>query len=91
MRFVNFYDQEDCSKLAFQPVCGHDFYPSSLACQHCKDKSAMLIGVVDDVPGKELCKRTRPPEMKYWPHDSMSIALYLCGECLQVTAKFTQA
>jgi hypothetical protein len=88
----------DLSKMAFQSVDGKDGYPKTTTCLHCDsskslagDPQAVLLGVLDDERGQELCKQPKPAGMKYWPHDSCSIAIYLCGNCLQVTGKFTQA
>ncbi len=73
------------SRLSFQKA-----YTKSCHCIHCQAQ-AFLIGVLDDEQGKELCRTKLYPEMKHWVHDSCSIAIYLCGDCLEVTAVLTQA
>lgn len=76
----------DLQKLSFQSV-----FTETQPCP-CGG-TAILIGVVDDPTG-ELCqeqsRRIASGQVEVWPHDSCSIALYLCGKCLTPLGVFTQ-
>ena len=71
-----------------QPLSFQGTVSETMECPHCKG-TAHLIGAIDDDKG-ELCKN-KPDKAKFWPHDSCSIFIYVCDNCLKPTGELTQA
>ena len=63
-------------------------FPETTPCVHCKKEGARPLMVIDDDEG--LIPGQRPPEDGIWPHDCSAIALYLCPDCGEITAKWNQ-
>ena len=68
-------------------------WPETIKCPKCKDEADLLMvvhdprGVVSDMSPYRDPKTGSP----IWPHDSMAIALYWCGKCGEIEARWNQA
>ena len=68
-----------------------DSFPQSTLCHACKENTVPMI-VISDSEG--LISDQRDCIEVYdgiWPHDSMSIAIYICRKCGELTALWNQA
>ena len=62
-------------------------FSESIPCHACLKPTKSLM-VIDDHEG--LISEERPKKVAIWPHDCMAIALYLCTDCGEITAKWNQ-
>jgi formate dehydrogenase maturation protein FdhE len=74
-----------------------EFEPET-ACIHCGGKSRIGFVAHEGMNGERLPYRSyvcslHPNEGKgnFWLHDVVAVAVYFCKECLEPTAKYTQA
>lgn len=70
-------------------------FPKKVKCNSC-GKSARIMFVAQEWDEKEyicnLHKNTGARKNgKFWPHDAISIANYLCEKCFKVTSILNQA
>lgn len=63
-------------------------FPEWVVCKRCDNKKATLYMLINDKDG-ELIKE-RPVDAKVWPHDSSTIAIYLCTGCGSMRARWNQ-
>ena len=59
----------------------------SVPCKRCDSNATLMMIVVDD---EQLLVAERPVDAKVWPHDSSSIAIYLCTNCGSMRARWNQ-
>jgi len=65
-------------------------FPEWVKCRKsdCKNDKAILYMLIND-DGKELVEE-RPIDARVWPHDSSTVAIYLCIECGSMRARWNQ-
>ncbi len=71
-------------------------FDDEVSCVHCSSKARLAFVMkekyIEDQDDTHLCDLYENHDGgKLWPHDLTSFAIYLCGECLEPTAKFNQA
>lgn len=62
-------------------------FPLEQKCKKCRQTSTLIMLVGDD--NKELVDQ-RMPEVKVWPHDASTWAIYLCTNCGAARALWNQ-
>ncbi len=63
-------------------------FPEWVVCRKCDNKKAILYMLVND-EGQELVEE-RPVDARTWPHDSSTVAIYLCTNCGSMRARWNQ-
>jgi len=70
-------------------------FPKSIKCRDKKCKGncrIMFIGFEGEKKEKFVCElHKNMKDKKYWPHDCIAIACYLCEKCFEVTSILNQA
>jgi len=68
-------------------------FPKSVECYKCKgDCRIMFVGFESGEDKKFVCDlHENMKDKKYWPHDCVAIACYLCEQCFEVNSILNQA
>ena len=88
MKIVSRKDGQDELYRALEEMTWQAPFKKWVECDRCKSQMYPLM-VIDDE--NELCRAERPANVKIYPHDTTSIALYMCPECGQMYADWNQA
>ena len=65
-------------------------FPLTVSCKRtdCKSKEAILFLLIRDTDKTLVVQR--PEQVRVWPHDSSTIAIYFCTECGTMRARWNQ-
>ena len=74
--------KEACFELTYQQP-----FELTCNCRKCK-KQANLMMIVDD--DEWLISYQRPDNVRIWPHDCTTVAIYLCTHCGSMRTKWNQ-
>mgnify|MGYP001564534566 CR=1 FL=1 len=68
-------------------------FPESIKCYKCRGNCRiMFVGFEGDKKEKFVCELYNNMEdEKYWPHDCIAIACYLCEKCFEPNTLMNQA
>lgn len=70
-----------------------DDFPVSVECVACGGLARIAFVAHEFEANRKfaVCDLHRNDPLALWPHDSISVAVYFCQECLEATAKWNQA
>ncbi|KKN00464.1 hypothetical protein LCGC14_1137600 [marine sediment metagenome] len=63
-------------------------FPEWVVCKKCDNRKAILYLLVNDKDQELLSER--PIDARVWPHDSSTVAIYLCTACGSMRARWNQ-
>jgi len=71
-------------------------FPANVECHKCKGNCRIMFVAFEDEPTTEKNKNVcdihdNGEEEKFWPHDCIACAVYLCEKCFEPNAIMNQA
>jgi len=70
-------------------------FPKSIKCHKCKENCRIMFVALENKEKEYICrihKNTGNGKTgKYWPHDAIACAVYLCEKCFEPNALINQA
>ena len=63
-------------------------FPIFVPCKKCENKKAIIYMIINDVDNELVGQR--PVDARIWPHDSSTVAIYLCTGCGSMRARWNQ-
>lgn len=66
-------------------------HPITTKCVHCGGMAHIAITVAEGHGQYDYACNHRPEGAECWLHDVVSVALYLCPACMEMTARYNQA
>ena len=68
-----------------------DDFPKTTECFKCGSNARVMFVGIENDEGEFVCNLHKNKKGKFWPHDAISIASYLCENCFEVTSIINQA
>jgi hypothetical protein len=70
-----------------------DAFKHTVICHKCGGKGRIMFVCMEEVKEKVyICDlKKNGGEGKYWPHDAIAVAVYLCKDCFEPIAVINQA
>jgi len=72
-----------------------DSFPKSVKCHKCKGKCRIMFVAFEDAEKEYVChihpNTGSKKGGKFWPHDAIACAIYLCEKCFEPNALLNQA
>jgi len=70
-------------------------FPKEVKCHKCGENARIMFVVQENYPHDKdnfICQlHTNMKDEKYWPHDAIACAVYLCEKCFEPNALLNQA
>lgn len=67
-------------------------FPETIKCHKCKGCARiMFVAFEGTKERKYICELHKNKKEKYWPHDAIACAVYLCENCFEANALMNQA
>jgi len=69
-----------------------DEFPESIKCHKCKGNCRIMFVAFEHIEKKYVSEiHQNMKDKKYWPHDAIACAIYLCEKCFEPNALLNQA
>lgn len=72
-----------------------DSFKANIKCKVCKGNCRIMFVAQEDETDKKgdfICEiHDNMKNKKYWPHDAIAVAVYLCEKCFEANAEINQA
>jgi len=73
-----------------------DSFEENISCKKCGANARIMFVAIErdkeDMGDKAICAiHENMKDNKYWPHDCIAIAVYLCEKCFEANAEINQA
>ncbi len=68
-----------------------DKFPKQCKCHKCEENARIMFVAFEESEKEYVYKLHKNIKGKYWPHDAIACAVYLCEKCFEVTAILNQA
>lgn len=70
-------------------------FTENIKCKKCGENARIMFVAIENTRGKDVefvCNlHDNMKDNKYWPHDAIAVAVYLCEKCFEANAEINQA
>lgn len=67
-------------------------FPKTVKCHKCKGEARIMFVAFEEKEKEYVCNLyENQKDKKYWPHDAIACAVYLCEKCFEPNALINQA
>ena len=69
-----------------------DNFATTLECERCGGEARIAFTAMESHEKEYVCElhKNECDKDKFWPHDAIAVAVYFCGKCCHVLARYNQ-
>ena len=69
-------------------------FQENIPCKKCGANARIMFVAIESERSQDggfVCELYENKDGKYWPHDAIAVAVYLCEKCFEANAEINQA